>query len=526
MIGHYDSAVDLFKKCLQINPQSAASQFALAQIYKNQDDTEKAIEYCRNAFRIDENNKWYAEFLASTFFKIGDYNNSAKFYKLVVEKHGDRNIDNLSKLAQSYIFSNQKSEAIATLDQMELELGPTPMTSLTKHDLYQELGKTKQSEEALQNLFAENPTSTRVALEAMDYFLQTRQYNNAEIAIKKVFAIESENVFAKLGSAEVALARAKIDDAFTLLSESLPSSEIEIDRKTSILESLMSMGFDNRYPEAESINSKLLILMKKLSPIHIESAKFLSLYGRFLMQNEQEDSAIFYFQRAVDIEPNSFDAWMNLMDAGYNSGDYLKVIDDASQVLTFYPNQPMIYLLKGISEYELLHFAKAEETLFTGQSLVIDDNELSAEFRYHLAKSKWKQNEKEKAKSIFQDLFEVYPSNARFVNGFAQLLYFDNEKNKAFQYAKKAANLDPRIAEYSAFYAKLLVEEKNYELAQKMIEQAIISDIGSAEYMETLGDILFFQNKPIKAVEAWKEAYNMKPSSRLEVKIKTKNYHE
>jgi len=526
MIGHFDAAIKLFNKCLQINPQSAASEFALAQIYKTQDNTDKAIEHGRNAFEIDENNKWYAEFLASTFFKIGDYNNSAKFYQLVVEKYGDKNMDNLSKLAQSYIFSNQKPEAIAALNRMELQLGPIPMTTLTKHDLYQELGKTKQAQEALQNLFAENPTNIGVALEAMDYFLQTRQFNNAEIAIDQAFSIEAENVFAKLGAAEIALSKAQIDEAFNLLSESLPASEIEINRKTSILESLMSMGFDMRYPEAENINNQLSKLMTNLIPSHTESPKFINLYGRYLMQNEKKDSALLYFQKAVDLEPNNFDAWLNLMDASYNGGDYQKVIKDANQVLTIFPNQPMIYLLKGISEYELSKYAEAEETLVTGQSLVIEEKDLEAEFMYHIAKSKWKQNEKDKAESIFQNLFDAQPSNARFMNGFAQLLYAENNREKAFQYAKKAANLEPRIAEYSAFYAQLLIEEKNFELAQKMIEQAIISDLNNAEYLETLGDILFFQNKIAKAVAAWSEANKMKPSGRLEVKIETKSYHE
>ena len=526
MIGHFESAEKLFKKCLVLNPTSAASHFALAQIYKEQKDINKAIEFSVNAFNIDDHNKWYASFLADTYFEMGDYYNSAKYYEIIIEQHSDQNIDNQSKLAQSFIFSNQKEKAIKVLDRMELELGTTPMTSLTKHDLYLELGKDKQAQESLQKLFSENALNINIGLETMDYFLKTRQYDKAMLAIQHVYQIESGNIQAKLGEAEVSLSQKKIGRAFELLTESLPFEEIQEERKLQILESLMGMGLDPRYPEAKEINSRLKLLMVEVYPIMKDSSPYLSLYGQYLMQNNNVDSAQFFFQKAVELNPNDYTAWINLIDSRYQNGQYQKLLIEADKAIVIYPNQPMIYLLKGIAEYELENYGNAQEILNYGRQLVIDNNELQSEFSYHLAKNYWKQDKKEKSAELFEQVFEDNPANARFFFGYAQLLFQDKNTNKALHYAKKAADLDHHQAQYAAFYANLLIEVKDFQFAKSMMERALNADLDNPEYLERYGDIIFFMNDIEKAVDIWKQTNQIKPSTRLDKKITSKSYHE
>lgn len=525
LIGHYESAIKLYNKCIVLKPGSAAAHFALADIYGTQKETEKSIEYCKNAHRIDENNKWYVAFLAETYFKTGDYHNSANFYELLINTFNDRNLENQSKLAQSYIYSNQKEKAISTLNTMELETGSTPMTSLTKHDLYNELGKNELAEASLQSLFKDNPTNIDIALEAMDYFLQTRQLEHASIAIEHAEKINPIHPRVQLGKAEVYLSKGNITETFDLLRLALPSADIEENRKLVILESLMGMGFDNRYPEAKAINAKLRKLMDGIYPSQLESGKFMSLYGRYLMQNNENDSARLFFAKAVQINPNDYQSWTNLLDADYVNQQYNQLVIDANNALGVFPNQPMVYLLKGIAEYELDNFDMAEETLFTGKQLVIDDKAVLSEFDYHLAKNYWQLGRKEKSAEVFTNIFETNSENARFLHGYAVLLISDNDQKKAIQYAKKASEIDQSNGKYAALYANLLFDEKNYPLAQIIIERAINADLDNPVYLEKYGDIMFFLNEVTKAVDIWTQTNKISPSDRLDSKIKSKSYH-
>lgn len=526
LIGHYESAIKLYMKCIILKPSSAASHFALANIFNTQKNTEKAIEYCKNANSLDKTNKWYVAFLADTYFKTGDYHNSANFYEQLINRFDDRRLENQSKLAQSYLYSNQKEKAIHVLDVMELETGSTPMTSLTKHDLYKELGKDDLAKESLQSLFEDNSTNVDIALEAMDYFLQTRQLENASIAIKQAEKINPTHPKVQLGKAEVLLSKGNIDETFDLLSLALPSTDIEESRKLMVLESLMTMGFDSRYPEARKVNNKLRKLMDGVYPSHLESAKFMSLYGRYLMQNNANDSARLFFSKAVQINPNDYQSWTNLLDADYVNQQYGQLVIDANEALNIFPNQPMVYLLKGIAEYELDSFDMADETLTIGKQLVIDDKAVLSEFDYHLAKNFWKTGNTEKSSEIFEKTFESNPGNARFLHGYAILLESDNNPKKAILYAKKAAEIDQLNARYSALYANLLFDERNYQLAKKMIERAINADLDNPVYLEKYGDIMFFLNDVEKAVDIWTQTNKILQSDRLNSKIKSKSYHD
>ena len=523
LIEHYEKAITLFNKCLVINPNSAASHYALAEIYDGQNNTEKAIEYAKNAFNIDKENKWYAAFLADSYFKIGDYRKSSTYYDLVVNKHDDRNIDHQSKLAQSLIYSDQKEKAIEALNKMELVTGSSPMTSLTKHDLYLELGKEKEADDALLKLFDENATDVSMLLEVMDYFLQTRQLNKALLSINRIKKIDQHNAKAKVGEAEIELSKGNIDQTFVLLNEAMVSAEVEEERKLMILQSLIGMSFDARYSEAKAVNKNLSVLLNNLRESLSESSLYMSLYGEYLMQNNHKDSAKTYFKKAVTLSPDDFDSWMNLLDASHESKQYKQAVTDANEALNIFPNQPVVYLLKGIAEYELNNFSSAQETFFLGKELVIDDEALLAEFKYYIVKNDWALGNEDQ--SAFERLLKDNPQNARYFFGYAEVLHQKKDK-KALEYAKKAVEIDPRMPEYSSFYANLLFDEKNYVTAQKMIERAIAHDGENPRYLEKYGDIVFFLGDVNKAVEVWEQTYKIKPTERLQKKINSKTYHD
>ncbi len=523
IIGHNEKAIELFNKCLVLKPNSAASYFALAEIYFSQNNSEKAIEYGKSAFNIDKDNKWYAAFLGDVYFKIGDYHNSANYYDLLVNTHNDRNIDYQSKLAQSFIYSNQKEKAIKVLDKMELVTGSSPITSLTKHDLYLELNKEKLANQSLQKLFDDHQTDVQMNLEIMDYFLQTGQLDKATLAINQIRKIDLNNAKAKVGEAEIALSQVKIDHAFDLLNDALPSVEVEKERKLMVLESLIGMGFDNRYSESNKINKNLSGLLKNVFESLEGSSRYMSLYGEYLMQNNLKDSARDYFEKAVHLNPNDFQTWMSLLDADYIGNNFEQLALDANKALEIYPNQPMIYLLKGIAEFEQNELSKAEETFFIGKELIVEDQAVLSEFQYHIAKNNWMQGKRNN--SEFEQLLKNNPQNARFHFGYAQLLH-NSEDNKAIEYAEKAAEIDQRNSKHSAFYAFLLFDKKEFAKAKKMIERAIAYDDENVEYLEKYGDIVFFLGDISKALEVWQQTNEIAPSERLQKKINSKSYHD
>ena len=526
LIGNFDNALELFQKCITIKPSSSASYFAVSQIYTSQKNTDKAIEFGKRAYEIDESNKWYSHHLAELYFSIGDYFNSAKFYEKVVEEFEDKNLDTKSKLTESYIYSNQKEKAIYQLNRIEIEAGKSVIGCVTKHDLLKELGKNELANEEIVALFEEYKNNIEIPIETMDYFLQTRQTEAAKMAIDQILKIDENNGNAWVGLAEMELANDNIEQTFIYLEKGLRSSDIDSERKVMLLESLTQLGFEIRYPKSLEINKRMYGLFKMTFDEESNNSKYLNLFGQYLIHNEKEDSARIMHSKVAEIAPSNFQNWVNLLDADYISEQYDNLVKDGNQALELFPSQPIIYLLTGIGYYETEVYDRAEEMFFLGKGLVISDEELKEEFNYQVAKNLWKQGSETESKEAFDKLFEVIANNDKYYFGFASLLSESNQQKKAKTFVKKAIELDSRNPEYFYFYGKILFEEKDYSAAEEILDKAVTLDLSNALYIELLGDATFLNGNASKAIEIWEEAYKIKPENQLKQKIETKSYHE
>ncbi len=526
MIGNDEQAITLFLKCSNLKPTASAPFFAIASIYENQSNTAKSIEFGAKAFELDNENKWYAVHLADAYFNVGDYHKSALYYDLIINKFKDRNIDYKSKLAQSYLYSNQKQKAIGILDLIELETGKSAMTALTKHDLYLELENEIAAKNEIISLFEAQPNNIEIGLESMDYFLQTQQIKNAILAIEYVQKIEPENPNAYIGLAEITLNKGEIKKSFEYLYKGLPSDEIPIDKKVYLLESISNMAFDSRFPEHVIVNNEFVKLLSKLISLDDETPEILNYYGKYLMQNKQADSARVIFYQTTLRAPAEYGYWINLLDADYVTKNYDRLIIDAKKAQLIFPNQPMVYLLLGIGQYENKLFTEAEESFFMGKEMVLNNDNLKLEFDYHEAKNKWEQGHKNEAKVSFNELINLAPKNARFRHGFATLLSNENDYVQAIIHEQKAVEIESNNAEYNAFLAKLYFKTMAYNDSKNYIEKAISLDLDNVTYLELYGDVYAKLGNTSKAKEIWLEVGKIKMNPILKKKIETGIYHE
>jgi len=523
MIGHSENAISLFNKCLELDPNSAACYYALSQIYMTDKEYENAIEYGKQAYNLNPKNKWYAANLGGLFFQTGDYFNSASYYEKVINEFEDRNIDTKSRLVEAYIFSDRKEKAVDLLDEIEIELGKTVRNSVTKYDLLIELGENKLADNEIKSLFDAYENNIEIPVQVMDYFLQTRRLDMAKVAIDQIQKINEKNGNALIGLAEIELSKNNINQTFALLEEGFQSPDIAIERKLILLESLARLGFEPRYPQSKIVNEKMNPLFKQLFEEGVTQHRYLSLYGKYLYNNDHLDSARLLFRKAVQITPSDFDSWLSLLDANYILKQYDSLIGDANQAMELFPSQPLVYLLSGIGYYETNVFEKSEEMFFLGKGLVVNDQKLIVEFDYHLAKSLWKQGEIEEAKKAFDKVISEAPDNDKFLFGYATLLNKSGEYKMAKLHIAKAVDLAGRTSEYLNLYAELLMKEQDYKQAYEFASRAVANEITNANYIEQLGDISFFLKEIDKAVELWNEANAIAPTNILKNKIETRS---
>ncbi len=81
IIGDTALAIENFKKALEINPESAAANYALAKIYASQYDYFTAFSFAERAVKSDNNNLYYKRLLAEIYYNQGSVSKAIKIYE-------------------------------------------------------------------------------------------------------------------------------------------------------------------------------------------------------------------------------------------------------------------------------------------------------------------------------------------------------------------------------------------------------------------------------------------------------------
>ena len=71
--GNLYSADSLYKKCLEINPNSGVVYYELSGIYRNLNNLEKALEYANKSVDFSSKNEWYLANLALLYKDLGNH---------------------------------------------------------------------------------------------------------------------------------------------------------------------------------------------------------------------------------------------------------------------------------------------------------------------------------------------------------------------------------------------------------------------------------------------------------------------
>ena len=527
MIGHYDKSILLFKECLLIDPKSAACNFALSEIYLKLNESEKSLEFAQKSFDLSSKNKWYLIHLSDIYHSVGNYHQSANYYDILFSDFNEKNINYRYKLVEALIFSNQNKKAISQLNILELELGKTPEISLTKHDLYNTIGEKEKAKQEITTLLNEHPKNEEIRTQILDYYLQTNQLIKAKSIANDILDINENNGNAYLGLADLEIRSNNIEKSFDYLERGFADENIDSERKMLLLNGLTSYAFDNKDPNSIIINKRLERLYKTVEEDEINNATFLLLYGSYLNMNNHTKRARAKFLQSIKINPSDYRAWDALLNADYTVQLFDSLFIDGQMAIELFPTQPMVYLLTGIGAYESMHFEEAEEYLFLGKDIVINNPELSSEFDYHMGKSLWKSGRSAEGKIYFDKALITYPENAKVYNGYALLLKDDNKLIEAELQIKKALNIEPKNETYLDLYGQILFELNKYIEAEEVYKLAVVIDYTNPSILEHYGNALFLNGKIENVLEMWKEAQKQGNQSKLlDKKIRDKKYYE
>ena len=524
IIGHYEKAIALFEHCLTIETNNPAAHFALSDLYEKQGNEEKTLQHAEQAYNASKQNKWYILRLADLYFDREEYGKTADLYAEIIEE--EKNVDLKFKYVDALIRSDRNAEAIKMLDEIEVETGKIPQVSFTKHDLLIGLGKYEEAEKELFDLMEENPTDSDYKIYVAEFYMQKNDLDKSKQIIEDVLKNDPDYGQAYIMMADLHLRQDNVKEAFKNLEKGFKSENVEIDRKLEILRGLIpytAKGERDFKEMKQGVNDLFLIIYNP----DLANHKLHDYYGYFWLTQENYKKAETQYQMACNIDPSVFNAWLQLLNVQTKLENYNGVYENGQKAVDLFPAQPILYLLTGIGAKKIKEFEPAEEWLFLGKDLVVQDPQLQSEFLYQLGDLNYLQGNTDEGKFYFSQAIQTFEGNINVYADNATRLMKDDKIDLAEAEILKGIKVAPKSTKLLDLYGQILFQKKEYKSAADAFVKALYNNSSDSAILERYADALFFTDEKDKAVELWGEAIKLgNKSAVLKRKFDNRTYYK
>lgn len=521
MLGNNEMAIKYFNNCIEINPQSAASLYELANIYTSKGELVTAKLLLQKATQINHKNRWYKILLAQIHQNSNQYFEASKIYTELI-KQEPNNIDFLYMNALLLSTSGDTEKAIKAYNDLEKTMGYNEQIALSRQNIYRQAGKNKEAYTEIEKLIEYSPETPEYYGILADMYKEDGNQKKALEYYNKVIEKDPKNGFVNFSLATLYIQNNEIEKGYDYAIKGFLNTNVEIETKIQLYLMLSTAPTEMKISDEQLEN-----LIKIALETHPNDARSYGIMADFLMQRERTTEARNYMLQATEIDPNSYMLWEQLLITENQLSDFESMEINSQKAIQLFPTQAMLYLLNAVSNIQLKNYQLALKSLDNGQIYVIDNIQLNAQFDLYRAETFYNLNKSSEAFNAFEKVIKNDPENYMALNNYAYYLTVRGEQlEKAELMSSKVIQANPDNPTYLDTHAWVLFMKGEYRLAKFYIENALKNGGDSSEVVvEHYGDILFMLNDLSGAIEQWKKSIEMgNTSDTLKKKIAEKKY--
>ena len=531
----YASAMDLYRHCLDINPEAPEALYNIGLLYLYLRSDSIGTEYIRQACQRDADNPYYLETLGALYLGRRD----AEAAIPVLEKMAalqSRRSDVLSQLAQLYSTVGDTDKAIGALDRIELLEGSSPQVSIEKFRLYMEKEQKDSAFAQLQALCDESPHDMNLRVVVGSQYMQAGDTLKALEVYDEVRRQEPTNTNLQLATMDY-LRDAGMDDRYNFVRDSLlhhPDSPAQL-RLLLLKSYIADVQRDSTYaPQLAAAFDSLLSRPQQDPQVYIMKAAYQ------VFSKQPQEAVMQTMRQVLEVEPGNETALRELLQYYAEKNDEKGVEDISRRGLNYHPEEIAYAYYLGMALAEQKKLDDAAEVLQQGlrvRTEFVSPYLVSNVFGV-LGDIYYQQQKEQEAFAAYDSALVYKEDNIMCLNNYAYYLSLKNEQlDKAEEMSYRTIRQEPDNITYLDTYAWILFMKGDYDHARSYMdkvvnpartdEELLADDRLQGNIIEHAGDIYALCGDNETALRLWKLATQKDDDTctpLLRKKIKRKKY--
>lgn len=523
--GYQSAAFDMFSRALELNPKAAEVYYKLASYYFQLKDTITTRKYLAKAAKIDPQNDTFQERLAQVCTAQKDYDDAINAYERLYAINKTR-IDVLQALLQLYAQKDNKKMMIDVLNRLELVNGTSEQLSLSKMQIYEEMGDKNKEYEELKKLVDNHPLELNYKVMLGNWFFNKGKRTEALAIYKAVLKEDPQQTAAKLSLVDYYNSIKDNNNAEALVEDILLSQKTDTDIKMAVLRQYINIYQTSNIKDSKKIFhlfDKALTPPQSSADIYMLKAAFMDIIK---MPNDSIDNI---YQKVLQIEPDNVPARINLIYNIWNKHHFDKVIELCKAAQLYNPTEMVFYYFQGYALYQKHQNDEALEAFKKGVTQIKPDSkpDIVSDFYAIMGDILYEKGLTTEAFNAYDSCLSWKPDNYPALNNYAFYLSQTGKNlSKAESMSYKTIKAEPKNGIYLDTYAWILFKLKRYEEAKIYIEQAMRNYTKQDKtVLEHAGDIYSMTGNTDKAIEFWKKSLEEGNNNDiLKQKLQTRKY--
>ena len=475
LANKYDAAIDLFDYCHQLDPESGAVLYELAELYRYAKNDTLAIKALEKACRLYPNNYWYKNHLVTLYLDNRRNDEALQCVEDMARLFPEKG-EVLGMLLELYEKKNDYANMVKVLDKIEVKEGKSEKLSMGKFRLFLQMNDEARAFEEMRNLADEYPNDLRYQVVIGDLYLDAGKKEEALKQFQMVEAQDPENVTLLLSMANFYNQEGDTAHYQDYLTRLLTNKDVDDATRVRMLGVLVR---ENLTTNADS--TQLLSLFDKVLQQPQEQTDILELKVRYMVTKRMPaDEVKPYLKQMLDIDPENDMARQQLLKYAVEENDHQSIVNICKPAVEYNADSPVFYFYMGVEYYLIDEKEKSMDALRSGLYRV--ENDMDEENRikirthsYALLGDIYHQfGQDDKAFQAYDSCLIYNKNDAMVLNNYA---YYLSLKKKDLQRAEEMSRLsnelEPDNATYLDTYAWVLFQQKRYDEAKQYMDKVV-----------------------------------------------------